>query len=125
MDRKKLKEVFKLAGRILKVEIFSDKERKSIGYGVVEYSHPIEAVQAICILIYIIKCFSFIMVQIQIFLNYLSSAMFNNQFLFERPMSIHLDRTNRDPLARHPDGLRSIGLGLGATGTPFHVDEGM
>lgn len=32
------------------MEIFSDKEGKSKGYGVVEYNHPVEAVQAICIL---------------------------------------------------------------------------
>ncbi|VVC30356.1 RNA recognition motif domain [Cinara cedri] len=97
VDEKKLKEVFKLAGRVLEVEIFSDKEGKSKGYGVVEYSHPVEAVQAI--------------------------SMFNNQFLFERPMSIRLDRTDKDPLARLPEGLKSIGMGLGAGGTPLHDVE--
>lgn len=97
VDEKKLKEVFKLAGRVLEVEIFSDKEGKSKGYGVVEYNHPVEAVQAI--------------------------SMFNNQFLFERPMSIRLDRTDKDPLARLPEGLKSIGMGLGAGGAPLHDVE--
>jgi len=95
--KKKLKEVFKLAGRVLEVEIFSDKEGKSKGYGVVEYNHPVEAVQAI--------------------------SMFNNQFLYDRPMSIRLDRTDKDPLARLPEGLKSIGMGLGAGGTPLHDVE--
>ncbi|XP_015365905.1 PREDICTED: myelin expression factor 2 isoform X2 [Diuraphis noxia] len=97
VDEKKLKEVFKLAGRVLEVEIFSDKEGKSKGYGVVEYNHPVEAVQAI--------------------------SMFNNQFLFDRPMSIRLDRTDKDPLARLPEGLKSIGMGLGAGGAPLHDVE--
>jgi len=92
-----LKEVFKIAGRVLEVEIFSDKEGKSKGYGVVEYNHPVEAVQAI--------------------------SMFNNQFLFERPMSIRLDRTDKDPLARLPEGLKSIGMGLGAGGAPLYDVE--
>ncbi|XP_050429955.1 myelin expression factor 2 [Adelges cooleyi] len=97
VDEKKLKEIFKLAGRVLEVEIFSDKEGKSKGYGIVEYNHPVEAVQAI--------------------------SMFNNQFLYDRPMSIRLDRTDKDPLARLPEGLKSIGMGLGAGGTPLHDVE--
>lgn len=52
MDDKKLKEVFRLAGRVISAEISLDKEGKSRGFGVVEYEHPVEAVQAICILEY-------------------------------------------------------------------------
>lgn len=51
--------------------------------------------------------------------------MFNNQFLFDRPMSIRLDRTDKDPLARLPEGLKSIGMGLGAGGAPLHDVESM
>jgi hypothetical protein len=51
--------------------------------------------------------------------------MFNNQFLYDRPMSIRLDRTDKDPLARLPEGLKSIGMGLGAGGTPLHDVESM
>jgi RNA recognition motif-containing protein len=50
VDEKKLKEVFKLAGKVVSAELSLDKEGKSRGFGVVEYEHPVEAVQAICIL---------------------------------------------------------------------------
>jgi len=50
VDEKKLREVFKLAGRVVNTEIIVDKEGKSRGFAVVEYEHPVEAVQAICIL---------------------------------------------------------------------------
>jgi hypothetical protein len=42
--------VFKLAGKVVSAELSLDKEGKSRGFGVVEYEHPVEAVQAICIL---------------------------------------------------------------------------
>lgn len=45
--------------------------------------------------------------------------MFNNQFLYDRPMSIRLDCIDKDPLARLPEGLKSIGMGLGAGGAPL------
>lgn len=50
VDEKKLKEVFRLAGKVVSAELSLDKEGKSRGFGVVEYEHPVEAVQAICIL---------------------------------------------------------------------------
>lgn len=48
MDEKKLKEVFRLAGRVLDVELNKDKDGKSRGHCVIEFEHPVEAVQAIC-----------------------------------------------------------------------------
>ncbi len=51
MDEKKLKEVFRLAGRVLDVELNKDKEGKSRGHCVIEFEHPVEAVQAICMLL--------------------------------------------------------------------------
>lgn len=39
--------------------------------------------------------------------------MFNNQFLFDSPMSIRFDHTNY-PIASLPEGLKSIGISLGA-----------
>lgn len=48
MDEKKLKEVFRLAGRVLEVDLNRDKDGKSRGHGVIEFEHPVEAVQAIC-----------------------------------------------------------------------------
>jgi RNA recognition motif-containing protein len=50
VDEKKLKEVFRLAGKVVSAELSLDKEGKSRGFGVIEYEHPVEAVQAICIL---------------------------------------------------------------------------
>lgn len=52
MDEKKLKEVFRLAGRVLEVDLNRDKDGKSRGHGVIEFEHPVEAVQAICKLYY-------------------------------------------------------------------------
>lgn len=48
VDEKKLREVFKLAGRVINVDLLTDKEGKSRGFGTVEFEHPVEAVQAIC-----------------------------------------------------------------------------
>ena len=47
VDDEKLHEVFKLAGRIVRAEVNKDREGKSRGFGIVDYSHPVEAVQAI------------------------------------------------------------------------------
>jgi hypothetical protein len=48
VDEKKLKEVFRLAGRVLDVELNKDKDGKSRGHCVIEFEHPVEDVQAIC-----------------------------------------------------------------------------
>lgn len=48
VDEKKLREVFRLAGRVMCVEVNKDKDGKSRGHGTIEYEHPVEAVQAIC-----------------------------------------------------------------------------
>jgi RNA recognition motif-containing protein len=97
VDDKKLKEIFRLAGRVLVAEVNKDKEGKSRGHATVEFEHPVEAVQAI--------------------------SMFNNQQLFERRMHVKMDRLS-DPIAdlaknRLPDGLRTIGMGLGVNGQPL------
>lgn len=55
VDEKKLKEVFRLAGRVLEVDLNRDKDGKSRGHGVIEFEHPVEAVQAICKKCYIIN----------------------------------------------------------------------
>ncbi len=47
VDEQKLRDVFRLAGRIVSVEVSKDRDGKSRGYGLVEYTHPVEAVQAI------------------------------------------------------------------------------
>lgn len=47
----KLKDVFKVAGRIVNVEIQEDSEGRSKGCAVVQFEEPTEAISAICILL--------------------------------------------------------------------------
>ncbi|XP_040580341.1 myelin expression factor 2 isoform X1 [Lepeophtheirus salmonis] len=98
VDEKKLKEVFRLAGKIVMIELNRDKTGKSRGFAVLEYSHPVESVQAI--------------------------SMFNNQVLFERRMTVRFDNQtpyeDMDELpARLPEGLEGVGMGLGSNGDPL------
>ncbi|XP_039285352.1 myelin expression factor 2 [Nilaparvata lugens] len=93
VDQKKLKEVFKLAGRVERCELSVDKDGKSRGFGVVEYSHPVEAVQAI--------------------------SMLHNQMLFDRRITVRLDRADKDPQQKLPQGLKGLGMGLGSNGAPL------
>ena len=60
VGEKKLEEIFKLAGKTLRVRLYTDSTGQSKGHGTVEFEHPVEAVQAI--------------------------SMFNNQKLYGRPM---------------------------------------
>lgn len=91
VDVKKLRQVFKLAGRIIDVELSVDKDGNSRGFAVVEFDHPVEAVQAI--------------------------SMFDHQLLFDRRMTVRLDRIpDKEKL---PEGLGGIGMGLGPNGEPL------
>ncbi|KAL7294744.1 hypothetical protein TKK_0011874 [Trichogramma kaykai] len=79
VDEKKLLEVFKLAGKVLHVELGKDKDGKSRGFGVIEYDHPVESVQAI--------------------------SMLHNQQLYDRRMTVRLDRANEpDVPPKLPEG---------------------
>lgn len=80
VDAKKLKQVFKLAGQVMDVELSVDKDGNSRGFAVVEYQHPVEAVQAI--------------------------SMLDHQLLFERRMTVRMDKITKEKL---PDGLGGIG----------------
>lgn len=100
MDEKKLREVFRLAGRVVMVELNRDKDGKSRGHAVIEYDHPVEAVQAI--------------------------SMFNDQLLFDRRMTARFDKSpgpTPEELAqlpsRLPEGLGGVGMGLGSGGNPL------
>lgn len=94
VDEKKLREVFRLAGKVLNAEISMDREGKSRGFGVIEYEHPVEAVQAI--------------------------SMLHNQMLFNRKLTVRMDRVDKiEGPPKLPDGLGSIGMGLGAGGAPL------
>ena len=100
VDERKLREVFRLAGRVVMVELNRDKEGKSRGHAVLEFDHPVEAVQAI--------------------------SMFNDQQLFDRKMTVRFDKTpgpTPEELAqlpsRLPEGLGGVGMGLGSGGNPL------
>lgn len=80
-----------MAGKVIRVELPLDKEGRSRGFAVVEYDHPVEAVQAI--------------------------SMFHNQVLNDRTMTVRMDRANES--FKLPDGLKSIGMGLGPNGEPL------
>lgn len=49
--------------------------------------------------------------------------MFNNQMLFDRRMTVRMDREAEQRTetrsSRLPEGLRSIGMGLGTGGNPL------
>ncbi|XP_022824921.1 myelin expression factor 2 isoform X2 [Spodoptera litura] len=93
-DRTKIKEVFKMAGKVRNIDLAVDKDGNSRGFAVIEYDHPVEAVQAI--------------------------SMFDKQMLYDRRMTVRMDRGVTDKgEVRLPEGLKSIGLGLGPNGEPL------
>uniref|UniRef100_A0A8C0GEN2 RRM domain-containing protein n=1 Tax=Chelonoidis abingdonii TaxID=106734 RepID=A0A8C0GEN2_CHEAB len=106
----KLKEVFSMAGVVVRADILEDKDGKSRGIGTVTFEQSIEAVQAI--------------------------SMFNGQLLFDRPMHVKMDerafpKGDFFPPERPqqlPHGLGGIGMGLGPGGQPIdanHLNKGM
>ncbi|CAH0399500.1 unnamed protein product [Chilo suppressalis] len=93
-DRIKIKEVFKMAGKVRNIDLAVDKDGNSRGFAVIEYDHPVEAVQAI--------------------------SMFDKQMLYDRRMTVRMDRGVSDKSElRLPEGLNGIGLGLGPNGEPL------
>ncbi|XP_051977580.1 heterogeneous nuclear ribonucleoprotein M-like isoform X2 [Xyrauchen texanus] len=102
---KKLKEVFGMAGVVVRADILEDKDGKSRGMGTVTFEMPIEAVQAV--------------------------SMLNGQLLFNRIMHVKLDEKSlpkgdftppeRPPAL--PRGLSGIGLGLGPGGQPIDATQ--
>lgn len=91
VDKKKIKDIFRLAGRVVRVDMSVDKDGRSRGFAVVEYDHPVEAVQAI--------------------------SMLHNQYLFDRQMTVRMDRVELG--LKLPEGLKGIGMGLGQNGEPL------
>ncbi|XP_017598008.1 PREDICTED: heterogeneous nuclear ribonucleoprotein M isoform X1 [Corvus brachyrhynchos] len=106
---KKLKEVFSMAGVVVRADILEDKDGKSRGIGTVTFEQAIEAVQAI--------------------------SMFNGQLLFDRPMHVKMDerafpKGDFFPPERPQQlpRLGGIGMGLGPGGQPIdanHLNKGM
>lgn len=96
---KKLKDVFKLAGNVQRVEVMQSKDGKSRGMATVSFDTQLEALQAI--------------------------SMFNNQTLYDRPMRVKMDSTAaKKPDIPLPSGLKSIGMGLGLGGAPIQNPTG-
>ncbi|XP_046408467.1 heterogeneous nuclear ribonucleoprotein M-like [Ischnura elegans] len=96
VDEKKLRDVFRLAGKVTNAKLNRDKDGKSRGHGVVKFEHPVEAVQAI--------------------------SMLHNQLLYDWKMTVRMDRENEKTEglpSNLPEGLRGIGMGLGAGGNPL------
>ncbi|GAB1300903.1 Heterogeneous nuclear ribonucleoprotein M [Apodemus speciosus] len=118
---KKLKEVFSMAGVVVRADILEDKDGKSRGIGTVTFEQSIEAVQAIYLL-------ETALIAIP--------AMFNGQLLFDRPMHVKMDeralpKGDFFPPERPqqlPHGLGGIGMGLGPGGQPIdanHLNKGI
>jgi len=100
----KLEEIFKLAGKVTNVKLYTDATGNSKGHGTVEFEHPVEAVQAI--------------------------SMFHNQKLFNRPLSVRMDKYEceepNDPSpSQLPSGLEGVGKGLGIGGQPLNIAKSM
>ena len=92
----RLYDVCSMAGKVTWLDLQLDKDGKSKGMAICEYSHPIEAVQAI--------------------------SMLNNQRLYDRVLTVKMDSYEKEPGRRDGEltvGLRSIGMGLGANGAPL------
>ncbi|CAL1282568.1 unnamed protein product [Larinioides sclopetarius] len=100
VTEKKLEEIFKIAGKLVKVELNVDNEGKSKGHGTAEYEHPLEAVQAI--------------------------SMFNGQRLYARIMNVRMDKFSEEGdsiPSKLPVGLHGIGKGLGINGQPMQFSK--
>lgn len=94
VDAKKLKQVFKLAGKVVSLDLSVDKEGNSRGFAVIEFDHPVEAIQSI--------------------------SMFDRQTLYDRRMTVRLDRVpEKSEGVKLPEGLKGIGIGLGPAGEPL------
>ena len=100
VDEAKLREVFAMAGQVLDVSLFKERDSgRSRGMAVVEFVSPFEALNAV--------------------------SMFNHQQLLDRQMTVRFDTKPpyeeevAPPVAppqRLPSGLKSIGSGLASIG---------
>jgi len=84
-----------LAGHVVVVILSRTKEGKSKGHAIIEFKHPLEAVQAITLL--------------------------NNSLLYGKKIYVRLDRVGEKSSNRYtnrlPDGLEVFGSGLGRNGS--------
>ncbi|KAI1285926.1 Myelin expression factor 2 [Halotydeus destructor] len=104
VGEKKLEEIFRLAGKVLRVRLYTDSTGQSKGHGTIEFEHPVEAVQGI--------------------------SMFHNQKLYGRQMSIRMDKYETEDVpeelpSKLPAGLEGVGKGLGIGGQPLNVSKSL
>lgn len=104
VSENKLEKVFALAGKVMKVKLHTDTDGNSKGFGIVEFEHPVEAVQAV--------------------------SMFNNQKLYDRMLTVRLDKFDEEEgndvaISKLPRGLEGIGKGLGIGGQPLNISKSM
>jgi len=103
---KHLFDAFSMAGKVVTGEMKLDDDGKSRGMAVVQMDNPLEAIQAI--------------------------SMLNNQMMLERKLSVRMDRYDgNEPMRKSesdrrskgglPEGLRNVGLGLGANGSVVNI----
>lgn len=60
-----------------------------------------------------------VFVNVKLFLTHLL-AMLHNQVLYDRRINVRMDKSNeRDGPLKLPEGLKGIGMGLGANGAPL------
>lgn len=94
MSERVLRDVFRMAGKVISVELPLDQEGQVRNIAHIEYDHPVEAVQAI--------------------------SMFHGQELNGRPMNVRMDLKRADfDTFKLPPGLKGVGLGLGTNGKPL------
>ena len=105
VSEKELLEGFVLAGRVVSIEILKSSDGKSRGQAFLEYSHPVEAVQAI--------------------------SMFRGAQFCGRELSIRMDDRKNDAILRKPypnvinppKQWDKLGLGLGENGRPLDYPD--
>lgn len=96
VTKKKLDEVFRLAGRITVIDLLEDKDGKSRGMATVQYETALEACQAI--------------------------SMFNRQMLYERAMNVKMDKLASSALTSG-ENPRKLPIGLKGIGNPLNLNN--
>lgn len=120
VDAKKLKQVFKLAGKVISVDLSLDKEGNSRGFAVVEYEHAVEGIFIFFNGLLFLNETNFLKINPFAIKAVQAISMFDRQTLFERRMTVRLDRIpDKSEGVKLPEGLKAIGIGLGPNGEPL------
>ncbi|XP_064620082.1 myelin expression factor 2-like isoform X2 [Lineus longissimus] len=94
ISSERLKEVFSVAGNVLRADILTDEDGKSKGKGIVEFESPREAVEAI--------------------------ALLKDQLLVDRQMCVHMDKKAKcGEEKRLPAGLKTVGKSISLRGARY------